>query len=227
MRTQDLSECGYGCGAVDADEGVFSGVKALGFSSLNRRRYLPEAARAALPLYEGAKVFLNHPDDPSQTRRVEDLFGVLEGARVEEGGVFADIRANKAHPAYPQIAWLAANMPGAFGMSHNAVGQGRDEEGVFVVEKILEVRSVDVVSSPATTKGLRESSIYLGGRARRIVGRDGLTPSQRIARRRKANRIKGMSDAELIATLEGRDFPSRRGRLSDAQALAILTGKRR
>lgn len=48
-------------------------------------------------------------------------------------------------------------MPDAFGLSHNAQGEGDEKDGIFVVSKIVEVRHVDVVADPATTKSLSES----------------------------------------------------------------------
>ncbi|HMF12669.1 MAG TPA: hypothetical protein VKE94_10200, partial [Gemmataceae bacterium] len=52
---------------------------------------------------------------------------------------------------------MAERMDGAIGASHNAIGEGADDaDGVFVVQHIAEVRSVDLVTEPATTKGLFE-----------------------------------------------------------------------
>ena len=46
---------------VDRQAGVIRGVKILGLESRNGRSYLPEALSQAAPLYEGAKVNVNHP----------------------------------------------------------------------------------------------------------------------------------------------------------------------
>ena len=40
------------------------------------------------------------------------------------------------------------------GLSHNAIGEGDTQNGVVVVRRLVKVRSVDVVSDPATTNGL-------------------------------------------------------------------------
>jgi hypothetical protein len=57
-----------------------------------------------------------------------------------------------------RICEAAERMPDAFGMSHNAQGEGEEnKDGVFVVSKIVEVRHVDLVADPATTKSLSES----------------------------------------------------------------------
>ena len=59
---------------VDRLAGVIRGVKILGLESRNGRTYLPEALAAAAPLYEGAKVNVNHPKGapgrPATTRTV-------------------------------------------------------------------------------------------------------------------------------------------------------------
>lgn len=143
---------------VDQAGGVIAGVKVLGFESKNRRRYLPEAASAALPMYEGAVVNLDHPDQPGQSRSVKDRFARLVNARVEGDGIRADLRYNPKHAFAPAIEWFAENDPAAIGLSHNAVGEGKQEGGVFVVKKIVELRSVDLVADPATTKGLFEGT---------------------------------------------------------------------
>lgn len=155
---KDLSEC---CGQATATlegDNVLRGVKVLGWDSANDRRYLPEAGRAALAIYEGILVNIDHPEsDPQAVRSLRDRFGRLTGATVKEDGVYSDLTFNPAHPMAESVRWWAKNDPKAIGLSHNAVGQGRiDESGTFVVEKILSVRSVDLVADPATVKGLFE-----------------------------------------------------------------------
>jgi hypothetical protein len=49
-------------------------------------------------------------------------------------------------------------MPESYGLSHNAHGEGEENaDGIFVVRKILDVRHVDLVADPATTRGLAEA----------------------------------------------------------------------
>ena len=57
-----------------------------------------------------------------------------------------------------RICEAAERMPDVFGLSHNAGGDGDyDKNGIFVVSNIVEVRHVDLVADPATTKSLQES----------------------------------------------------------------------
>ncbi len=48
---------------------------------------------------------------------------------------------------------------GVFGASHNADGTGDNQDGAFVVSAITEVRSIDIVTDPATVRNLWESRI--------------------------------------------------------------------
>lgn len=158
--TRDLRETALQDGIkVDPNEAVFSGVKILGSISQNKRRYTMEAKQAALPMYEGIKVNLNHPSRASESRKFEDRFGKLVNVRMDGEDPVADLRYNPKHPLAETAKWWAENEPDCLGLSHNAVGQGHDENGVFVVEKIVAVRSVDLVADPATTKGLYEDTM--------------------------------------------------------------------
>jgi len=41
---------------IDREKGIIKGVKIIGFNSQNGRKYLPEALKDAVPMYEGIKV---------------------------------------------------------------------------------------------------------------------------------------------------------------------------
>lgn len=146
---------------VDRDKGVIYGVKVLGLESVNNRRYLPQAARNARSLYENAHVNIDHPpkkEGPNASRSSYDRFGKLINVRfVENDGLYADLEYLKAHPMADRICEAAERMPDLFGMSHNAQGEGKTVDGVFVIEQITEVRHVDLVADPATTQSLFES----------------------------------------------------------------------
>jgi hypothetical protein len=56
------------------------------------------------------------------------------------------------------VCEAAERMPGAYGLSHNAQCEGAtDNDGVWVIDTIVEVRSVDLVADAGTTQGLFES----------------------------------------------------------------------
>lgn len=132
-------------------------VKILGSVSQNGRFYTPEAKSAALPLYESVKVNLDHPDNPQKTRGIRDRFGKLVHIRIENGDLYGDLLFNPFHELAESIKWYAKNMPDCLGLSHNAVGQGDEQDGKFIVRKIAKLRSVDLVADPATTVTLFES----------------------------------------------------------------------
>jgi hypothetical protein len=65
---------------VDRTAGIIRGVKILGLTSRNGRRYLPEALARAASLYEGAKVNVNHAKGASPSGRdYQDRLGFVRG----------------------------------------------------------------------------------------------------------------------------------------------------
>jgi hypothetical protein len=143
---------------VDRDAGVIHGVKVLGLVSANGRRYSRGAIEKARPLYEGTPVNIDHPHaaQPDERRRLADRLGRLENIRATDAGLFADLHYLKSHPLAEMTAEAAERMPETLGLSHNAVGRIVQRQQETIVEEIMQVRSVDVVSDPATTKSLFE-----------------------------------------------------------------------
>jgi hypothetical protein len=149
---------------VDRDQRIIYRIKILGFESVNntngkKRRYTREAAQRALPMYDGAKAYSNHPpkNDPTRTRENEDALGIWRNPTLEADGVYADLHYLESNPTAQAICEDAERGLGAFGASHNADGMGDVEGNEFVVGSITEVRSIDVVTDPATVKNLWES----------------------------------------------------------------------
>lgn len=145
---------------VDRKAGIIRGVKVLGLVSENGRRYMPGAVKAAAKLYENVRVNVDHPEkDAEQPRSAYDRLGKLVNIRYVEGeGLYGDLEILMTHPMAKRICEAAERMPDAFGLSHNAQGEGEEDKGgVFVVSKIVEVRHVDLVADPATTQSLSES----------------------------------------------------------------------
>lgn len=146
---------------VDRKAGIIHGVKILGLVSDNNRKYMPEAVRKAKSLYEGIKVNIDHPAESGDVRSAEDRFGKLINVEYVEGeGLYGDLMFLKSHPMAERICEAAErnDMNDTFGLSHNAQGDGQeDDDGCFVVSSIVEVRHVDLVADPATTKSLREA----------------------------------------------------------------------
>jgi len=144
---------------LDRTAGVIRGVKLLGLTSRNRRRYTPQALRAAASLYEGAKVNVNHPKGhPASPRDYQDRLGTVRAVEFREGaGLFADLHFNPKHALAEQLQWDAEQAPYNVGFSHNVQAVVKRVEGELLVERITQVNSVDLVADPATTRGLFES----------------------------------------------------------------------
>ena len=144
---------------------VVYGVKFLGNRSVNVNEdgshnvYPLESRAEALPLYEGASVFLDHPDrdNPSAERSYAEKIGRLRGVEALESGSFGNLHVNPKHSLAEQILWDAKNSPDSLGLSHNAVGRGRVDGEQCIIESITAVRSVDLVAAPATCNSLFES----------------------------------------------------------------------
>ncbi|HUS38798.1 MAG TPA: hypothetical protein VMX74_05075 [Pirellulales bacterium] len=135
-------------------DGVIEGVKIIGTQSRNGRRYPRLVLSAAKHLYEGAGVFIFHPNGSEKrkgSRQLCDHFGSLSNIQ-ERDGLFGDLLIKQSHP---MAQFILENADGKqFGLSHNAVVEM--DESKTVVTKIISVNSVDLVDNPATTQNLFE-----------------------------------------------------------------------
>jgi len=144
---------------VDRQAGILRGVKILGLASRNGRVYRSGALDAAIPLYEAARVNVNHPaGSPAVPRGYEERIGSVRNVRRGSDGLYADFHFNPKHRLAEQLIWDASHAPENVGFSHNVLGRTSREGGQTVVEEILQVHSVDLVPDPATTRGLFEQS---------------------------------------------------------------------
>lgn len=141
---------------VDRAAGVIRDVKILGHESANGRTYSRAAITKARGLYEGMRVNVDHPKKPGESRGVSDRFGRLVNVREKQDGLYGDLEYIKAHPLAEMTAEVAERMPDQLGLSHNA--EGRMAKGGKLVESITKVHSVDLVSDPATVRGLFEET---------------------------------------------------------------------
>lgn len=172
---------------VDRQAGVIRGVKVLGLESRNGRTYLPDALVAAAPLYEEAKVNVNHPKgNPAGPRDYQDRIGVIRNVAVRPAeGLFADFHFNPKHALAEQLLWDAEHAPENVGFSHNVEARTSRLGERTTVEAITRVQSVDLVADPATTRGLFES----------------------IGRSAETNQVAPAADGLTVETLK-RDYPA-------------------
>jgi hypothetical protein len=146
---------------VDREACVVKNIKISGLVSRNGRRYLLEAYRAALPLYEGALCNVDHIQEHEKDVPFDRRFGVWRNVRLTADGLRGDLNYNPDHPKTAQFLWWAENCPEAVGVSHLADGlYDTDPTGVKVVRSIERVYSVDLVADPATNKGLAEAAMF-------------------------------------------------------------------
>lgn len=149
---------------VDAIAGVLRGVKLIGLHSKNGRRYRESTLRQAAPLYEGAKVNVNHPaGGPLVPRDYRDRLGVIRNVEYASGneassGLVAELHFNPKHALAEQLVWDAQHNPRNVGFSHNVLARLSREGEETIVEEITHVQSVDLVADPATTQGLFEAA---------------------------------------------------------------------
>ncbi len=144
---------------IDRERGVIHDVKIIGARSRNGGNYPAETLASAMPLYEGARVNIDHPERsrPDAERSFGDWFGVLREVRQAGDGLYGDLSYLKSHPLATQVCEAAERFPESFGLSHNAQVTEVEHEGQAVYETIHQVRSVDIVCKPATTRGIFES----------------------------------------------------------------------
>jgi hypothetical protein len=160
---KDLIESAAGLARLNRALNIIEGVTLIRAQSANGgpggRRYSDTALRQIAAMAEGLPAYLNHvaKDQAFKPRDVKDLAGVHRNARYfpTEGKIITDLHV-AAHQA-PLVFGLAETLGGVIGNSLVSRGAVRMEGDVEVVEDILVVRSADLVSDPATTKGLFES----------------------------------------------------------------------
>lgn len=188
---------------IDKENGVVSGVKILGVKSRNNRVYPIETLRDAAPLYENAKVNVNHPDgSPNESRKYQDRVGSIKNVTLQENGLYGDFHFNPKHPLAEQMLWDAEKAPENFGFSHNVEAVVRLENGAQVVDKIVRVRSVDLVADPATTSGLFESTSLNSNASIGCANADALpAPDAPFGAARRDAQIQALEDERDAATL--------------------------
>ncbi len=140
------------------EEGLIRGVKILGLHSSNGREYPMGTIAKAKALYEGAKVNVNHPAKPGDSRTYEGRLGKVCAVQAKDDGLYADFRYNPKHALAEQIQWDATHAPENLGFSHVIQAKTSRRGDTVVVEEITRVQSVDLVADPATTRGLFEAT---------------------------------------------------------------------
>lgn len=145
-------------GSVDRAAKVIAGVKVIGNDSLRGRTYTRECLQKAMPLYEGARVYVGHTKRAGQPRKPDEQpVGWLENVHLDDaGGLSGDLHYLESHPVCASLVEAAERNPSLWALSHNAHGVPRRTRRGEEITEILAVHSVDLVHKGATTKGLFE-----------------------------------------------------------------------
>lgn len=151
-------------GALNRDLNIIEGTVLITAVSQNGagkggRRYSDEALRKIAAMSEGLPAYLNHvPSEQAfKPRDIKDLIGVHRNVRLHlhEGKITSDLHV-MAHQA-PLVFGIAEKLGDHVGNSLVSRGLVQMEGDTEVVKDVVAVRSADLVSDPATTKGLFES----------------------------------------------------------------------
>ncbi|QDU41041.1 hypothetical protein Mal4_54060 [Maioricimonas rarisocia] len=141
---------------VDREQRIVRNVALTGRHSKNGYTYSEAALSAAVSLYDGKPVFLDHAADRARSheRSTRDLVGSIVGPRFESGRIHGDIRVLDTESGRTFLALVEGETPGV-GMSHVVLAERSPDDGC--VERIHDVVSVDAVVNPATTTTFRET----------------------------------------------------------------------
>ena len=141
---------------IDRESGIIKDVIILSGTSLNKRTYPSNVLKESVVLFEGIRVFMDHPESDTTSRSVKDLVGQFKD-------VYYDGADNKVKGNFYVLKsfqeWMfsiAESMPDIAGMSINGAGSVKKTQTGEIVEKLVSMKSVDLVVQPATTKGLFE-----------------------------------------------------------------------
>jgi hypothetical protein len=134
---------------------TYSNLVLVGPKSVNNRVYAPDVLRRAVEdgLYDGVPIFLDHEE------KIQTLVGRVTKAYWDEDKncVRGDIEIYDS--PYSSIIDIIINVfGGEFGFSHVVEAEVDEdkESGKEYVKSISKVKSVDLVTDPATTKGINE-----------------------------------------------------------------------
>jgi len=157
-----ILETVYQESAPRVEGGVIYGAKLIGLSSRNGRRYEGKALEDAAALYEGRKVYIDHPtpENANADRKFNDWAGVIENVKYRQGdGLYGDVVLRQESSYFKGIVEAASNpkFHKNCGFSHVAEGESRLDGETEIIESIKEVFSVDLVTDPASTTGVYES----------------------------------------------------------------------
>lgn len=138
---------------VDRETKTIHDVCLLGPESRNGWKYSATVIAEAAPRYDRRPVYFNHIKSGS-SRDVRDVAGRIASPRLKDGRLYGDIKCIGRNG--DMLMELAESGVDGIGMSHLTDETSTVIAKTKTVVKIGNIKSVDVVDSPATTKTLKE-----------------------------------------------------------------------
>lgn len=204
---EQLAELGSSDIRVDRDAGVIFNARILGRFSKNRyepntvgTEYSARCMNEAVLLYEGSKVNIDHPSKVRgqlADRSARDGFGSLKNVRFVNDALIGDLHYLKSHPLAEAVVEDVERKLGMYGLSHNATSGAERidrKSKKLVIEKIVSVRSVDLVRDPATNRNLWESLMPSVTFRAILEGLSSKFDSEKQAKVRELLELDGMGD---------------------------------
>jgi hypothetical protein len=147
---------------IDREHCLVRACKFLGTRSANpapnNNDYPRSCREAALALLENSRIYVDHAPRNGGPRAYSASIGRARDLRETGSGVVGNFAYNPHHPLIEQVLWDIENDPAGLGFSIDAIGRCRPgRDGRNVVEQLTHVNSIDLVSKPATTRGVHES----------------------------------------------------------------------
>ena len=142
------------------DKGLKWRIRVIKAGLSGNKNYYPDAVlREAVPLFNGARVFVksDHEHLNDKGKDVRNLIGRLtnaafvEGRGNDSGEIQSDLEilASAGNvPAMMREAWDRGMSTDLFGFSIDARGRSKPESGRLVAQKISQVKSVDLIIEP-------------------------------------------------------------------------------
>jgi hypothetical protein len=128
--------------------------------SVNGRYYSPETLKQAIPVFEGAKCYVNHPTMSEEKERpersVDDIAGYYTGVRQADDGRLTatlNVVGVRGENIYPLVVEAVEKKPDLVGLSINALGKTRTGEAQgrtgVIVDEIVKAFGTDIVTTPS------------------------------------------------------------------------------
>lgn len=133
------------------DKFILKNVKLIGVKSENNRKYPIEVLKEAKDLYHDVPVYLGH-EKTGRNRNYSERIGVIKAPYLKETGLYGELHLNPFHPSANSIQWDYEHNSRRVGLSHDAEGVTKNG----VVTSLKSIRSIDLVTEPATCETLKE-----------------------------------------------------------------------